>query len=215
MKKFITILLFFVFTSQFAQNEFGVQVSGGLSKLFPTFYDDNESENTHETAKMAFLIGFYYEKNFTDKVGMGVGLNFNQTNSFEKYDKGTIISDIKEIEIKKQISEIGIPLYLKINASEKFNLNMGFRPGILVGSKLNYKYIDNDNVVTTREDKFSELSSLKIGGQFGLGYKITPKLGIEALYYKDLHNTLNKESKDEGFELKSWQILLGIRYVVK
>jgi|JI102314DRNA_FD_contig_31_2825785_length_727_multi_5_in_0_out_0_1 long-subunit fatty acid transport protein len=207
MKKLIFTIIVLVTYHSFAQNHFGIQAGFGVSRMANSFYPDNETQHTTEFIKPAMLIGLYYENQLNDKLDLGVGLNYNQSNSYEEWRINNETQQVS-VNIKKKISSIGIPVYLKWNF-EKFSINPGVRTSIIVkGGTENYKDWDGD--ISSYSSDLN-IDKLAFGAQLGLNYEITEKLKLETLFYKDISNTY----KESNFVLKTWQLLFGIKYDIK
>jgi long-subunit fatty acid transport protein len=207
MKKLIFTIVVLVAYHSIAQNHFGVQVGYGISRMANSFYPDNDTEHTTEFVKPAMLIGLYYENQLNNKLDLGVGLNYNQSNSLEEW---RVDSDFEVItvDIKKKISNIGIPVYLKWNL-KKFSVNPGIRVSINIEA-LSEKHANwNGDITNTTNDL--DVDSFILGAQVGLNYEITEKFKLETLFYKDISNTY----KESDFVLKTWQLLFGIKYDIK
>ena len=194
-----------------AQNSYGIQVGIGLSKMAPPFYPDNSGQQTKETPKIAYLLGFYYESELTDKLGIGFGLNLNQTNSYEEW---TVNNQNDYAKVDKRMTNLGIPVYLKINASEKLYLNLGLRPSINLSSKIKTERIDDQFINYYSESEIG-VDFIVIGGQYGLGYSITDKIKADVLFYHDYSNIFNSDIQENYGKLRSWQMLVGIKYALK
>lgn len=207
MKKIIYSVFLLSSLFSFAQNHYGINVGFGLSKMANPFYPDNSSEHSTEIVKPALLMGFYYESQLNQKLGLGVELNFNQSNSLEEWRVENESQEIK-VDIKKKISSIGIPIYLKWDI-QKISINPGIRLSINVNGQAETH--SNWDGEITNETGNIDIDTFIIGAQMGLNYNLSKKMRIETLFYKDLSNTY----KESDFILKTWQLLFGIKYNLK
>lgn len=209
MKKLITLLLMFVVLPQFAQNEFGVQVNGGVGKFTPHFIRENGVE---ETSKLSYLIGIYFETPLNEKIKFGTGLNYNNTESEERYEYNLSSNENGNYYYNKKMSNIGIPVYLKFLTKSKLSFDAGLRFSINVGSEM--KYIEEAPIGFNIYDWKSSLNVKKVqfGAQIGMNYRLNDNFEITTLHYRDIIKLDGKNGDGVGF--RSWQLHLGLKYAI-
>lgn len=201
---FITIM---VAQITFAQNNFGIQVNGGLSNFAPPYNSEEYSENFN---KFSYLIGIYYEANLNDKIALGTGLNLSSTHS-EETNKDVYTFQVFDIYYDKKMTSLGIPVYIVLNKNKKINFDAGLRVLFNIDRKYIYQQTLNQTLIQDYNGEF-KIKKTAFGGQIGVGYQVNDRLSVVTSYYRGLSDL--DTDKYESTKLKSWQLHLGLKFAL-
>jgi hypothetical protein len=211
-KTFLTLFATAVTFITFAQNEFGVQLNGGLSKFTPRFLR-MEDKYVKDLAKFSYLFGVYYETPLNEKLDLGFGLNYNNTKSVENSNASDSEGTLWRDQYSKVMTNIGVPIYLEINTSEKMFFDVGLRFSINVDSENHFIGRENTMIYYERIYKLN-VKKIQFGGQVGVGYQINDDIAVFTNFYRDIMSLENSQG-EEGMGLRSWQLHLGLKYALK
>jgi hypothetical protein len=105
-------------------------------------------------------------------------------------------------DIKYQFNYISLPVMLRYNITEQFNIQAGPQLGFLMSAKVS----DGDNSVDIKEfAKGTDFgAAFGVGGDFG-------KFNAGARYYLGLSNIAEDAQGDDSFKNNGFQIFLGYR----
>lgn len=111
-------------------------------------------------------------------------------------------------KVTQKLGYLNVPLLLKYNTSSGFFLQTGPQVGLLVGAKTKLEF-EGEEVEVDTKDQFEKTA---FSWTFGLGYKTTSGLGLDARYNLGLSNII-KESIEDG-KLKSNVIQVNLTYTL-
>ncbi|WAC02881.1 porin family protein [Lacinutrix neustonica] len=106
-----------------------------------------------------------------------------------------------EEEEKAKLNYINLPLMGKFYVAEGFSVEAGPQIGFLISAKGEYEYSETLNGVTqsgSEEEDIENISSVDLGVNFGLGYKLDNGLNFGARYNLGLSNINDYEGADNN-----------------
>lgn len=191
MKKLFLVGALALFGAMNAQVNFGAK--GGLTVAHLTAEYDGETGNSD--SKISPYIGL------TMEVPMSQNLKF-QAEALYTVLGGT--DDTDGIKSEFKIPELIIPLSLKYQTNEKFYIQGGLNLGFITGPK-----VSQESVEVKADEIFK---SFDLGILLGLGYRIAPKLDIDARFNVGASNV---SDFGEGIKMRNnyWQV--GLNYWFK
>lgn len=205
MKQFIFLIaITFSLSATQAQNKLNVHIAGGYTK-FSQLLNSKPNDPATSTPKFGYLIGLEYQTLFTQKIGMGFGVNVNSTHSADEQNI-TTIDNLKQMKMDAKMTNLGIPIYLIVQPTTKLGINVGIRPAFNLSRSLHYEYYYTDRTEMYDYD-WEGYQGFQFGMQAGIAYDITEHLSVEPLFYQELYN--------KGREVSSWQLMLGVKYALK
>jgi len=194
MKKLFLVSALALFGAMNAQSKFGLK--GGLSIAHLTAEVEGAKDNSD--SKIGPYIGVTLETPINEK------LNF-QAEALYTVLGGSASEDGDTADFK--IPEFVIPVSLKYFAAEKFYLQGGLNFGFITSPKVTV----NIGGVSGSGDASDAFKSFDLGILLGLGYKIAPKLDLDARF-----NIGASDISDmDGVKMKNnyWQV--GLNYWFK
>ncbi|MPL55589.1 hypothetical protein SDC9_01067 [bioreactor metagenome] len=191
MKKLFLVGALALFGAMNAQVNFGAK--GGLTVAHLTAEYDGETGNSD--SKISPYIGL------TMEVPMSQNLKF-QAEALYTVLGGT--DDTDGIKSEFKIPELIIPLSLKYQTNEKFYIQGGLNLGFITGPK-----VSQESVEVKADEIFK---SFDLGILLGLGYRIAPKLDLDARFNVGASNV---SDFGEGIKMRNnyWQV--GLNYWFK
>lgn len=191
MKKLFLVSALALFGAMNAQVNFGAK--GGLTVAHLTAEYDGETGNSD--SKISPYIGL------TMEVPMSQNLKF-QAEALYTVLGGT--DDTDGIKSEFKIPELIIPLSLKYQTNEKFYIQGGLNLGFITGPK-----VSQESVEVKADEIFK---SFDLGILLGLGYRIAPKLDLDARFNVGASNV---SDFGEGIKMRNnyWQV--GLNYWFK
>lgn len=191
MKKLFLVGALALFGAMNAQVNFGAK--GGLTVAHLTAEYDGETGNSD--SKISPYIGL------TMEVPMSQNLKF-QAEALYTVLGGT--DDTDGIKSEFKIPELIIPLSLKYQTNEKFYIQGGLNLGFVTGPK-----VSQESVEVKADEIFK---SFDLGILLGLGYRIAPKLDLDARFNVGASNV---SDFGQGIKMRNnyWQI--GLNYWFK
>lgn len=191
MKKLFLVGALALFGAMNAQVNFGAK--GGLTVAHLTAEYDGETGNSD--SKISPYIGL------TMEVPMSQNLKF-QAEALYTVLGGT--DDTDGIKSEFKIPELIIPLSLKYQTNEKFYIQGGLNLGFITGPK-----VSQESVEVKADEIFK---SFDLGILLGLGYRIAPKLDLDARFNVGASNV---SDFGQGIKMRNnyWQI--GLNYWFK
>ena len=219
----LTFILSIVFTfnlQTFGQQQFGIKVSGGLSKI------TNSMELQDVTFATPFvpsgMVGFYYNLALSKKSSLGAELLFSQIEGKEKWEVDFIDLDGNKVGhgtdlTYRHISYLSLPVYYGFNI-KKFTINGGFQISYALASSWREKNVATINGVPDGTYNYNRttddinIENIDFGPRAGIIYNLTKKLAVEGTYYYGLNNI--QKGDPSYWKLKVQQAALGIRYAL-
>jgi Outer membrane protein beta-barrel domain len=194
MKKHTLLVVLAVFA--FAPMAFS-QISGGIRlgvNLSNEKYDV-EGFSLSPDSKLGLMGGLYLTASLSDKIAIQPELHFSSMGSK---------LDVLGEEFKTKLSYLSVPVLLRYNISENFNIQVGPQLGFLVSAK---GEADGDS-----EDIKDDYNGIDFGAAIGLGVDFG-KINGGVRYVAGLSNTSDVSSDGVDLTVKnnSFQIFLGYR----
>lgn len=215
----ILLILTFIDLTSLGQQQFGIKVSGGLSKI------TNSVDNSNATLTTPFVPsgqgGFFYNFQFGKFSSFGTELLFSQIegkeilegNLWSLNESGNrVYFGYRKNNSYRNISYLSLPFYygFKIN---RLVINAGFQISYSISSSGREKdqaVIEGENFNIDNKTNDINIKRFDYGPRAGIIYHLTSKLAVEGTYYYGL-NSIQKG--DPIFEkLKIQQATIGIRY---
>ncbi|AZA76575.1 PorT family protein [Chryseobacterium sp. G0186] len=197
MKKQLLSLCIIIGTMAFAQStngpKFGIKAGGNLSSI----------TGSDSKSKFGFYAGAFVNIPISEAFSIQPEVVYSQQGAKAK-DK-YYFAVIAVTDIKQTLDYMNVPVMVQYNATPKFYLEAGPEFGFLISAKAKENFIGTP---LSRDNK-SSLNTFNFGLGLGLGYKLMPKLGINARYIAGL----TEIAKDgEGDSSKNTNFQLGINY---
>src|SRR3989339_470774 len=223
MKKLLiilTLLSFYIFVN--GQQNIGLKIDGGLSKITNPFVASNVTSTTQFS--ISGKIGFFYNYSLSKKSFIGTELLFIQIESKEKWEmsaQNQVAEPTDEFvitNINKHISYVGIPVYYEFKLN-KLSLNIGGQVTFAIASSGRYKtiYPDNGSIINW-DTTYSKLNidSYDFGVRAGINYNLTNNFYIEGEYYYGLNNILKKtkRKKNKLYKLSEYYKLVDSAHLL-
>lgn len=220
-----SVLILFIFIAfnftAFSQREFGVKVSGGLSKI------TSSMELMNTTPSTPFVpsgqAGLYYHLSLSKKSSLGAELLFSQIAGKENYkwdfkDLGDYYGEgTLYCTIGRHISYFSLPVYYGLTYN-KLTFNGGFQVSHALSSRYDQNkvfYIHNgvkENVDNPQTSKLY-VRDYDFGPRVGIVYQLSDKLSIEGTYYYSLTDISYPKLAEAAWKIE--QITLGLRCALK
>lgn len=195
MKKQLLSLCIIIGTMAFAQStngpKFGIKAGGNLSSV----------TGSDSKSKFGFYAGAFVNIPISEAFSIQPEVIYSQQGTKAK-DKYYFVV-IAETDRKQILNYINVPVMVQYNATSKFYLEAGPEFGFLISAKAEENFLGKS---FSRDNK-SSLNTFNFGLGLGLGYKLMPKLGINARYIAGL-----TEIAKEGDSSKNTNFQLGVNY---
>ncbi len=192
LKVILTAVAVAFSTSVFAQNlNFGLKAGLNLSSATIKI----EGEKSDEIKMLpGLVVGAFSDINFAEKLGLEVGLQFEQKGyKAEEEIYGKTAKD------KFTVNYLTVPVNLRLNLPVGEN-NLYFLAGPTFGIGLSAKEkVEYDGETETESIDFGDdggLSRMNIGLLFGAGYELSGKLGLRVTYDLGLSNLVSDGDSD-------------------
>ncbi|HEY3371571.1 MAG TPA: outer membrane beta-barrel protein [Prolixibacteraceae bacterium] len=230
---FVLVCLIAINSWAFGQQQFGVKVSGGISRLYGALEDHNHPPGTMTTSfSPSGQAGLYYNFPVGKNSAIGAELLYSHVEGGQTYQwnfKDDNYTDVKSLESNgsdytfEQISYLSLPVYYGYTF-KRLTINAGFQISYAFSSaghnESNYVIIiidENDDLYKRGGGMNRELNALPIkdfdfGPRAGVIYRLTNRLSIEGMFYYGIQNINQITTSVE--ELKIQQMTLGIRYAL-
>lgn len=206
--------------STFGQHQFGVKVSGGLSRI------SNSEQFPNVTLSTPYVPsgqgGFYYNHTPGEKSSLGAELLFSQIEGKEKREidlidvEGKTMGHVTNL-FYEHISYFSLPVYYGFNI-KKLTIHAGFqisRALAMSGREKSNATINELNVNEYSYDRKIDninITNFDLGPKAGILYHFTNKLTVEGTYYYSIGNIDSRVPKTG--ELKILQMSIGVRYAL-
>jgi Outer membrane protein beta-barrel domain len=196
MKKHTLLVVLAVFA--FAPMAFS-QISGGIrfgANIANQKYDA-DGISVSPDSKLGLLGGLYLTASLSDKIAIQPELHFSSM--------GSKVDFFGE-EAKTKLNYLSVPVLLRYNITENFNLQVGPQLGLLMSAKTE---VDGDS-----EDVKDLYKGIDFGAAIGLGVDFG-KINGGLRYVAGLSNTADSDgdidSSDFTVKNNSFQIFIGYR----
>jgi Outer membrane protein beta-barrel domain len=188
MKKYSLVVVFvFSCAAVFAQLSGGIRLGMNIANQKAVIDGDSDTGDS----KVGFLGGFYLTANVSEKFAIQPELVFSGMGSKDK-----------EFDLQLPFNYLSIPVMLRYNITENFNLHAGPQLGFLLSAKVT----DGDNSIDIKDS----FKGSDFGAAFGLGVDFE-KFNAGARYYLGLSNIADDTSDGDSFKNNALQIFLGYR----
>ena len=151
-----------------------------------------------------FQVGAFMDFPLSSQVAMAPEILYSQKNA--KFTE--TIAGAKG-EIKTNLGYIDVPVLLKFNASPQFNVVVGPQASFLVSHKTTTSA--DGNVLATNEDK-KDINKSIFGGVLGVGYTVTPNIGINARYMMDFQKVAKEVTQQDKAKLSGFALSIGYNF---
>lgn len=217
MKSLFSIGIFFTICSTTsAQNDFGIKINGGLSKITAN------RELTNATSEYKFAPsgqgGLFYNLHPGKRSLIGAELLFSMIESKETMkitynDKfGNPLNDYFITNLDYHISYFSIPVYYGYKI-KGLTINLGAQASLALSSRGHWigTAPSNGSILTFEGEDELNIDSYDFGPRAGIMYDLSKRLAVEASYYYGINNILSNTAPPEWI-WKIQQITLGLRY---
>lgn len=214
-------LIFLIFTfiglTSLGQQQFGIKVSGGLSRI------TNSMDVPEVILTIPFVTsgqaGLFYSFQLGKKSSLGAELLFSQIEGKEKLEidynysgyYGSESGHGENIDYR-YISYLSFPVYYGFKFN-KLTINAGFQISCALlssGREKNYAILNGITYSSDNKTDDINIKRFDYGPNAGIIYNLTDKLAFEGTYYYGLNN-IQKGNPILG-ERKIQQVTIGIRY---
>ncbi|WP_018674436.1 porin family protein [Riemerella columbina] len=204
MKKVFLGLALVAGSLSFAQ-QFGAKAGLNVSSLSKDGYDDAKS-------KAGFYAGVFMNAPLAENFSIQPEVIYNNL--------GATLTKTDNFEHKRNLNYISVPVMFQYNATPEFYLEAGPEFSFLVGASSETKF-ENDLAKTTyknyKELNKDNFNGFNFGIGLGLGYNITPNIGINARYVAGFTDTnkdgvtslTNDKNKNRN---NTFQVGLGFKF---
>jgi len=214
VKLFIVAAVLAVATPAFSQDvNFGVLA--GMNFANASAKTEGNDVDDLKT-KLGLNIGAFVDFNFSEKLALETGLQFEQ--------KGTKFeNENKEFGIPIKVTQKMIVNYLTIPVNARLNLPVGdnnlyFLAGPTLGIGLSGKTTlevgdeEESEDLKFGDDEESDIKRLNIGTRLGVGFELSNKLGIRCTYELGLSNLMPEGDSDNSTKFNAFGIALTYKF---
>lgn len=216
MRAFFAITLIFINMTLHSQNNLGLKLNGGISRVSNSFY-------RHSTQEMGWpvrvapsgQVGLYYFTDIGEKSLLGAELLFNQIEGKEKiklkFTDASGNTTMQSVTHKyTHLSYLSAPIYFGLRF-EKWGVNFGGMFSYLLASSGRQKGQTTDGTFKW-DNKYNKLNIDKYdyGLRIGFDYPVTTKFSVEGNFYQGINNIFMK-----GWAVRVQQLTVGVRYNLK
>jgi opacity protein-like surface antigen len=190
MKKVLAVCAFTLFSASiFAQLSGGIRLGMNLANQKQEF----NGESLNGSSKIGVLGGLYLVANVTEKFAIQPEFVFSALGS----------TDPDFDDIKYNFNYISVPVMLRYNLTENFNLQAGPQLGLLMSAKAS----DGDTSTDLKDD----MKGIDFGAAFGAGVDFG-KFNAGARYYLGFSDIADVAAEpDLSIKNSGFQIFLGYR----
>lgn len=203
MKKLlIAAFTLFTFHSIYSQKtEFGIK--GGIN--LANFAGDDEGSN----AIVGLQAGFYSEFKISDKFAIQPELLYSTQGAS---NEGTTNVEGYTVNFKGKfnLGYINVPVMAKYYTNSKFNIEFGPQIGFMTSAKLksDFTIVETGQTGSATDDAKQFFKDIDFGLNFGLGYKLSDKVGANLRYNAGLANIADT---DDGSKIKNSVFSLSLQ----
>lgn len=187
--------------AQTMETKFGIK--GGANLMMMGKYDFLGTEYTSKYLP-GWQAGFYLDLPLSEKLSFMPEVLYSQKGS--KVEE-TVSGNTGEIKLKA--GYIDVPVLLSFNASPQFSVVFGPQASFLVNQTT--KIYANNTLTSTVTDKDNFRSSIA-GGIVGLGYKLTPKVNLNARYNMDFQSIAKDDINQDKSRFSGFAVSLGFGF---
>lgn len=213
----LSISIIFNLTS-LAQQQFGVKVSGGLSRMYGDLQSSFYPEPPMTTSfSPSFQVGLFYHLPTGNKSSFGAELVYSKVQGAqtfkwnESYFDGTLSNIIYE-----DVSWLSLPIYVGFTFN-KLTFNAGFQISHALASavenKVLYLHGGKEEELNSAPSSNFPVRDFDFGPRAGVIYQLNNRLSLEGMFYYGLNNI--NYSKTANEELKVQQMTVGLRYALR
>jgi hypothetical protein len=222
---FIIIIFIAININAFGQQQWGVKVSGGISRIYGQLerYDLPSFDNTSSFSP-SFQAGIYYKLPMSKNTSLGAEILYSKIEGEQDitwdYQAGDVENQGSTIT-NEDISYLSLPVYygitfkrLTISGGVQFSYLLSssgtfkFERTIIIKSEEGVKRLDG----MQREFDDLDIKDIDFGPRAGFIYRLSDKLSMEGMFYYGLNNINQLPSSEET--LKVQQMTLGVRYAL-
>ena len=191
MKKllFISIVVFFIFTSSTAQKiKYGSKIGVNIANITG---DETDDLNT----KTLLHAGAVAEIMISDEFSFQAELLYSAQGA--KSDYRETLDEVNFHYTSVKLEYINVPLLAKFYVTEGFSLEAGPQVGFLITADREFEKTDNGETETGEKDILDEIKGIDFGIDFGLAYKLESGIFLAAHYNLGLSNINDVEGSDD------------------
>ncbi len=181
--------------------KFGIKAGGNMTMMGK--YDVAGTEYTSKYVP-GWQAGFFLDLPLSEKLSFMPEVLYSKKGGKVE---GTLAGNSGEIRLNA--GYIDVPVMLSFNATPEFSLQLGAQASFLMDQTT--KIYVNDNLTTTVTDKDNFRSSIA-GGIVGLGYKITPKVNLNARYTMDFQPIAKDDINQDKSKFSGFALSLGFGF---
>ncbi len=211
MKKSILLMAMMIIGSSITLAQ-GIGIEAGLN-LSKWEGDAVESSDM----RLGYRIGISYQASLGDKLILEPGILLSRKGTQEEYSESFDITEFTSMSYKDKfevtLTYLEIPVLFKYFPDDKFNVSFGPSLSFLLNNNVEFtsiQCIDDSCTGTKEEDEFDEIRNTDFGLIFGLGYRITEHLTLNANYHLVLY-TLDSDVEEVIFN-RLLSLSLGFRF---
>ncbi|MCI0751637.1 MAG: PorT family protein [Flammeovirgaceae bacterium] len=203
MKRLLIILFVLVTAGSYAQVTFGLK--GGLNIANTKVSFGGLELDTDP--KIGFHIGGFMNYALSDNLVLQPELIYNSVGGTSTYVEPPDYSE----EYEWNPSYLSIPVMLKYNINEKFNLQGGLQLGLLVGGKLKYTENDFGFILTTETDVDTFVNGTDISLNLGAGFNINEMIDLTFRYCLGISDVAKSTLSGAEIKLNTIQFSFGYK----
>lgn len=221
MKNILLLLAIILTTnySSYGQVEIGLQLNIGASQVKNVSISSSSPNAGSTPLSLAGEFGSYFnftlnKRLFDKEIYIGTGLSISQINGRYKTKTNGMNNELYPTEFKYYLTYLNTPIMIGM-VNKKMNFSMGLKCAALIfntriqtikgtrfdGTPVDYK----DKTHKTGFDWFD------YGFQLNIGYELTEKISIGAIYYHGLNDITGKGISSKW---KTKQIGIKLQYVL-
>lgn len=201
----------------FAQQQVGVKISGGVSRITNSWEFPNATFSTPFVP--SGLAGLYYNLSLSRKSSLGAELLFSQIEGKDKIEMDLIdidrnISGHATTTDLNHISYLSLPVYYGYTIN-RLTIHGGVQLSYAMnssGSSKSNVIMDGENIHTEGKTNNINITRLELGPRAGIVYHLTDKIALEGIYYYGINNI--QKGEQPKWKLKVQQMTLGIRFAL-
>jgi len=181
--------------------KFGVKAGGNLMMAG----DFNVLGNTYTSKYVpGFQAGFFLDLPLSEKLSFMPEVLYAQKGGKFESTIGNTTG-----EIKTRVGYIDVPVLLSFNATPMLSLMVGPQASFVVNQSTKTYVNGVETAATSSTDDFR---SAIAGGVVGLGYKITPKVNLNARYSMDFQSAANDDINQDKSRFSGFALSLGFGF---
>lgn len=221
MPLIFTITLIFINVTLFSQQNLGLKLNAGISRISNSFYPHmNPKPDWPVRVAPSGQIGLFYYFGFGEKSILGAELIFNQIEGMEKlklrftdrYGNSTLWAIDHTYT---HISYLSLPVYYGF-VIKKLSIHFGLQTSYALVSSGRSKGGSTDGSFKY-DNKYDKLNIDKYdyGPRIGFDYSLSSKFSIDCNYYHGLNNIIKSTLISDLWKRKVRQLTVGIKYSLR